>query len=253
VTALQVEGLGKRFWLQGAAPRTFQQALGQLWGAVRRGRPFWALRDVSFGVAPGEAVALIGPNGAGKSTLLRLICGLGRPTEGSVRLSGRVAAMLELGIGFHHHLTGRENLYVSAILAGMRRREVDRCFDAIADFAEVGDFIDQPLRTYSWGMQLRLAFAVAVHSDPSVLIVDEVLAVGDERFREKCLDRIDRFRQAGKTLLIVTHDLALAERFCDRAIWLEHGAVVADGPVGPVTANYHMAMSGTAALTPLAA
>jgi lipopolysaccharide transport system ATP-binding protein len=240
--AIAVEGLSKRYWLQGDTPRTFEQAVRQVWGMVRRGRPFWALREVSFSVVPGEAVAILGSNGAGKSTLLRLICGLGRATEGRVRIDGRVAAMLELGVGFHHQLTGRENLYVSAIVAGLRRREVEVRFDAIVDFAEIGDFIDQPLRIYSWGMQLRLAFAVAVHVNPAILLVDEVLAVGDERFQQKCVERIEAFRDQGKTLLIVTHDLAMAERFCDRAIWLQRGRLVADGATSAVARAYHMHM-----------
>ncbi len=236
--SIVVEGLSKRYWLQDAAPRTFQQALGQMVKGIRHHTPFWALRDVSFRVAAGESVAIIGRNGAGKSTLLRLICGLGRPTRGRARVDGRVAALLELGVGFHPQLTGRENLYVSAIVSGLRRAEVAARFDAIVNFAEITQFIDQPLRTYSSGMQLRLAFAVAVHVDPSVLIVDEALAVGDAQFQEKCADRIESFRRAGVTLLMVSHDMATVQRFCSRAVLLRHGHLVADGPVEQVAEAY---------------
>lgn len=236
--SIVVEGLSKRYWLQSAAPRTFQQALGQMVGALQRGTPFWALRDVSFRVEAGEAVGLIGENGAGKSTLLRLICGLGRPTRGRAHVEGRVAALLELGAGFHPVLTGRENLYVSAVVSGLRRAEVDALFDDIVRFAEIEDFIDQPLRTYSSGMQMRLGFSVAVHVDPDVLIVDEALAVGDAHFQQKCVERIEDFQRRGKTLLIVSHDMTMIRRFCRRALWLQHGQIVADGPAEVVTALY---------------
>ena len=235
---ITVEQVSKRYWLRGPAPRTFQQALGQTIGALRHGTPFWALRDVSFRVEPGESVGIIGPNGAGKSTLLRLICGLGRPTEGRTRVDGRVTALLELGVGFHPHLTGRENLYVSAIVSGLRRGEVNARYDDIVRFAEIEQFIDQPLRAFSSGMQMRLAFSVAVHVDPDVLIVDEVLAVGDAHFQLKCVERIAGFQRSGKTLLIVSHDMAMIRRFCSRAILLQHGQVAADGPAGEVTAAY---------------
>jgi lipopolysaccharide transport system ATP-binding protein len=233
-----VEGLAKRYWLQGPAPRTFQEAVAQIFGALRRRTPFWALRDVSFHVQPGEAVGVIGHNGAGKSTLLRLICGLGRPTAGRVAIHGRVATLLELGAGFHHQLTGRENLMASMVVSGLRRAEVLARFDEIVSFAEVADFIDQPLRTYSSGMQMRLAFAAAAHVDPDVLIVDEVLAVGDAHFQRKCIDRIESFVAQGKTLLIVSHDLSLVQRFCRRALLLDHGRLLADGPVEAVVAQY---------------
>jgi lipopolysaccharide transport system ATP-binding protein len=235
--SIVVEGVSKRYWLA-EGPRTFQQALGQLVGAARRGSPFWALRDVSFRVGRGEALGLIGHNGAGKSTLLRLICGLGSPTAGRVEVTGRVAALLELGVGFHPQLSGRENLYVSAVVAGLRRAEVDARLDAIIRFAEIGPFLDQPLRTYSAGMKMRLAFAVAAHVDPDILIVDEVLAVGDQAFQQRCVERIERFRSAGATLLIVSHDMAMVRRFCERAILFERGQIVADGPADLVADAY---------------
>ena len=238
---IEVQNLSKRYWLRDASPHTFQEAFSQILGAVRRRRPFWALRDISFRVAPGESVGLVGRNGAGKTTLLRMICSLGRPTSGTVRVDGRVAALLELGAGFHPHLSGRDNLFVSAIVSGMRRAEVKECFERIVDFAEVGPFIDQPLRTYSWGMQLRLGFSVGIHLNPAVLIVDELLAVGDAGFQEKCIERIERFQKEGKTLLFVTHDMNLLRHFCRRAIHLEAGRVVADGRADEVTAAYEAA------------
>lgn len=233
-----VEQVSKRYWLQGAAPRTFQQTLGQILHTFQRGTPFWALQNVSLRIENGEAVGLIGHNGAGKSTLLRLICGLGRPTTGRTKVEGRVAALLDLSAGFHPQLTGRENLYVSGVISGLRKAEVTARFDDIVRFAEIEQFIDQPLRTYSSGMQVRLAFAVAIHVDPDVLIVDEALAVGDADFQKKCLKRIESFQQRGKTLVIVSHNMEMINRFCNRAIWLEHGKVIADGPVEQVTKAY---------------
>lgn len=236
--SIVVEGLSKRYWLRGRRPVTLQQALAAATSAWRARREFWALRDVCFRVPSGESVGLVGDNGAGKSTLLRLICGLGRPTRGDARVDGRVAALLELGAGFHPLLTGRENLYVSAILSGLRRAEVDARVKEIVEFAEVGPFLDQPLRTYSSGMQMRLAFAVAVHVDPDVLVVDEALSVGDTRFQARCVERIESFHRMGRTLLVVSHDLGLVRRICSRAIQLRHGHVVRDGPAGAVIDAY---------------
>jgi ABC-type polysaccharide/polyol phosphate transport system ATPase subunit len=235
-----VEDVGKRFWLREPAAATFQQAAGRLLKRLSRGQPFWALREVSVRVGAGEAVCLLGKNGAGKSTLLRLVCGLGRPTTGRVRLEGRVAALLELGAGFHPMLTGRENVYVSAVVSGMRRAEVDRRFPDIAAFADIGQFIDQPFRTYSAGMQMRLAFAVAIHTDPDSLVIDEVLAVGDTSFQERCIGRIERFRRAGKTLLVASHDVDLVTRLCDRGLVLHEGRLLFDGPVGEAVSRYAM-------------
>jgi lipopolysaccharide transport system ATP-binding protein len=167
-----------------------------------------------------------------------MICGLGRPTMGVAQVDGRVAALLELGAGFHHQLSGRENLYVSAIVSGMRRAEVDARFAEIVAFAGIEEFIDEPLRTYSSGMKMRLAFAVAIHVDPSVLIIDEALAVGDAEFQERCLERIETFHRRGRTLLVVSHDMDLVRRFCERGLLLQHGRVVADGPVDTIASLY---------------
>lgn len=236
--AISVRDLGKRYWLRRALPTTFQHTMIEMMRGVRSS-PFWALRGVSFDVAPGESVGIIGSNGAGKSTLLRLLCGLGRPTTGSVQIDGRVAALLELGAGFHQHLTGRENLFVSAIVSGrLRRREVADLFDSIVDFAELRDFIDQPLRTYSQGMQMRLGFSVAIHVDPAVMIIDEGLSVGDGHFQQRCLDRIERIRRGGKTLVMVSHDMEMVRSFCTRALWLRRGTLVRDGPLEAVLPEY---------------
>lgn len=233
--------LGKRYWIHKPLPPTLQHTLlTMIRGAGAQ--PFWALQDVSFEVSSGESLGIIGANGAGKSTLLRLICGLGRPTTGEVDVRGRVAALLELGAGFHPYLTGRENLYVGAILGGLRRREATQLFDTIVEFAELREFIDQPLRTYSLGMQMRLAFAVAIHVDPSVIIVDEGLSVGDAHFQRKCLERIREFRNAGKTMIMVSHDMGAIRAFCSRALWLRRGRVVDDGPVERVVPKYEAVM-----------
>ncbi len=190
---------------------------------------FWALRNVSVEVAPGETVGLIGANGAGKSTLLKVLSGIVRPTNGTVQVNGRVASLLELGAGFTGELSGRDNVYLNAALLGLSRREVDRLFDDIVAFAELEQFIDNEVKHYSSGMYVRLGFAVAVHVDPDVLLIDEVLAVGDEAFARKCLDRIEEYQRAGKTILVVTHALDLVESICTRGIVLDHGEVIYDG------------------------
>lgn len=199
--------------------------------AFRRGDDhyFYALRDVSFSVRAGESVALVGANGAGKSTALSIIAGLCAPDAGTVRVRGRVAALLELGSGFHYDLTGAENVLLNASLLGFTERQARARMDQIVDFSELGEFIDEPIRTYSSGMVVRLAFSVAVHLDPAVLIVDEVLGVGDSQFHAKCVDRIQQLRREGKTLLCVSHSAGTVLDFCERAVWLDHGRVMADG------------------------
>jgi len=199
---------------------------------------FWALRDVSFSVGRGESLAIIGQNGAGKSTLLNLATQLCLPSEGTVRISGSVAALLELGAGFHGDLTGAENLRINAALLGLTRQQVNQRFDSIVEFAGIGDFIGEPLRTYSSGMRMRLAFSVAVNVDPDILIVDEILGVGDQEFFGKCFERIMEFRRAGKALLCVSHGLDSLEILCDRALWLDHGSVKRTGPVRQVIQAY---------------
>ena len=190
---------------------------------------FPALRDVSFSVPKGVTYGVIGRNGSGKSTALKVVAGITKPTTGRVSVSGRISALIELGAGFHPEISGRENVFINGIMLGLSKREIARRFDEIVEFAELRDFIDAPVKTYSSGMYMRLGFAVAINVDPDVLLVDEVLAVGDEGFTHKCLDKFAEFRRLGKTILLVTHSLGLVERFCDEAIWLDDGRAQTHG------------------------
>jgi ABC-type polysaccharide/polyol phosphate transport system ATPase subunit len=208
---------------------------------------FFALKHVTFQVNPGESMAVIGANGAGKSTLLSLVAGLSQPDEGAVMVNGCVAALLELGSGFHPDLTGAENVRLNALLLGLTRKRTRDLFDEIVDFAEIGDFISEPLRTYSSGMVMRLAFSVAINVDPEILLIDEVLAVGDAAFQQKCFERVRQFRRSGKTLLCVSHASGMVQELCDRALWLDHGSVVMTGPIQEVTEAY--AGHGAAAMS----
>jgi lipopolysaccharide transport system ATP-binding protein len=202
------------------------------------GDPFYALKNVSFRLEHGESLAVIGANGAGKSTLLGLSAGLALPDEGRVGVNGKVAALLELGSGFHTDLTGEENVRLNASLIGLRRKRTAEIFEQIVEFSGIGDFIHEPLRTYSNGMVVRLAFAVAVNVDPDILLVDEVLAVGDASFQTKCFQKIHEFRKRGKTLLCVSHFPTMIEQLCDRAIWLDQGELVMSGTVSDVYGAY---------------
>jgi ABC-type polysaccharide/polyol phosphate transport system ATPase subunit len=199
--------------------------------------PFYALKRVSFSVERGESLAVIGSNGAGKSTLLGLVAGISKPDQGSVRVNGQLAALLELGSGFHPELTGRENVRLNAALLGLSRRQTAAAFEEIVEFSGIRDFIDEPLRTYSTGMVMRLAFSVAVNRDPEILLIDEVLAVGDAAFQEKCFDKIHSFHKAGKTLLCVSHS-NMVQKLCDRALWLDHGELILSGPIAEVCEAY---------------
>jgi lipopolysaccharide transport system ATP-binding protein len=199
---------------------------------------FEALHDISFSIKPGERVAIVGGNGAGKSTLLSIIAGVAAPSEGTVRTEGRVGALLELGTGFHEDLTGRENIRVNASLLGLTAKQLNRQFESIVNFAEVDDFIDEPLRTYSSGMAARLGFAVAIHVEPQILVLDEVMGVGDARFQAKCRERIDELVAGGVTLLFVSHAMGTVEEICDRAIWLKQGRVIQDGQAAAVAEAY---------------
>ena len=206
---------------------------------------FRALNDVSFSVAKGSTVGVIGRNGSGKSTALKLVAGITKPTSGSIRVDGRISALIELGAGFHPEISGRENVFINGIMLGLSKREVEERFDDIVDFAELREFIDAPVKTYSSGMYMRLGFAVAIHVDPEVLLVDEVLAVGDEAFTHKCLDKFGEFHRRGKTVLIVTHSLGLVERFCDQAVWLDGGEKQSDGDPKRVVGAYLTAVEQT--------
>jgi ABC-type polysaccharide/polyol phosphate transport system ATPase subunit len=220
--------------------------LAESWKRRPAEPPFYALRNVSFDVRDGESISIIGGNGAGKSTLLSLVTGLATPNEGSIEVKGRVAALLELGAGFHPDLTGAENIRMNAALLGFSRKETNELFDSIVDFSGVGEFINQTLRTYSSGMSLRLAFSVAVNLNPDVLIVDEILAVGDQSFQAKCIERIRRLRKSGKTLLFVSHNAGMVLELCDRALWLDHGSLIMQGPAKEIVAAYQATNVATA-------
>lgn len=241
--AIVVENLGKRFSSYHAhKPVTLMEAALSGWRRIKPVDHFWALQGVSFEVAAGEMLGVIGHNGAGKSTLLQLLGKVAHPTRGRIKMRGRVGALLDLGAGFHGDLTGRENLFVSAIVAGLSRQEVARRFKQIVEFAELDNFIDNPVRTYSSGMMMRLAFAVAVHTDPEILLVDEFLSVGDLSFQTKCLDRITQMKERGCAIVLVSHDVTQVERLCDRALWLGNGSAIAYGEPEVVVGQYRMQM-----------
>lgn len=224
---LSVESVSKRYRIQQNRPFTLKESIIQrLTGRHNKGNTLWALRDVNFSLEQGRSLGIIGHNGAGKSTLLRLLCGLGRPTTGSIQRNGHISGVLELGSGFQSELTGRENLMTGGLLNGLTKRQVLAKQPEIIAFAELEEFIDQPVRTYSTGMYMRLAFAIAIHFDPEVLIIDEVLAVGDSRFQKKCMDRLADFRSAGKTTILTSHDMDQISTFCDEVLVLEEGRVV---------------------------
>ena len=211
---------------------------GSLLGDLRPEETFQALRGVSFSVPKGCTYGVVGRNGSGKSTLLKCVAGITRPTEGEVRVDGRISALIELGAGFHPEISGRENIFINGIMLGLSKKEIQRRFDEIVEFAEMQDFIDAPVKTYSSGMYMRLGFAVAVHVDPEVLLVDEVLAVGDQGFTHKCLDKFSEFRRRNKSILLVTHSLDLVEKFCDEAHWLDKGVTKGEGDPKRVVAAY---------------
>jgi len=251
-TVIQAAGLGKRYTIgpyAGRAPGTLRDAIAawpsRLRAGWRRGggagaedRALWALRDLSFDVQRGDTVGIVGANGAGKSTLLKLLSRITEPTEGHADLRGRVGSLLEVGTGFHHDLTGRENTYLNGAILGMRRAEIDRKFDEIVAFAEVGKFIDTPVKHYSSGMHMRLAFAVAAHLDTEILLVDEVLAVGDAPFQRKCLGKMDEVARHGRTVLFVSHNMEAVQRLCTKGLWIDRGRLADLGPIDRVVAAY---------------
>lgn len=254
VVAIRLESLSKWYRIGGAqvpyrtlrdtVTDAFADPFRRLYSAMR-GRPLgaadssiWALRDVSCEIKRGEVVGLIGRNGAGKSTLLKILSRITEPTAGSAEIRGRVGSLLEVGTGFHPELTGRENIYLNGAILGMKRAEIERKFDAIVAFAEVEKFIDTPVKHYSSGMYLRLAFAVAAHLEPEILLVDEVLAVGDARFQKKCLNKMQDVRQEGRTVLFVSHNMPAITRICERTILLDQGRVLRDGPSHQVVSAY---------------
>src|SRR6266849_2881953 len=229
----------------GAGPRS--SFLGHPSSVAGRSDHIWALDDVSFEVKRGEVVGIIGRNGAGKSTLLKILSRITKPTKGQAEIHGRVGSLLEVGTGFHPELTGRENIYLNGAILGMHKGEIERKFDEIVAFAEVERFIDTPVKHYSSGMQTRLGFAVAAHLEPEILIVDEVLAVGDARFQKKCLNKMQDVGQQGRTVLFVSHNMSAITRLCERAILVEEGRILHDGPSSEVVAAYLASGLGTTA------
>jgi ABC-2 type transport system ATP-binding protein len=239
---ITANGVGKRFASYHERPTSLKERF------VRRrsliGEEFWALRDVDVAIAPGQTVGLIGANGSGKSTLLKVLAGILQPTVGDVNVIGRIASLLELGAGFNGELSGRDNVFLNASLLGLTRRETNALFDSVVEFAELPHKIDDPVKHYSSGQYIRLGFAIAVHVDPDVLLVDEVLAVGDEAFQRKCLNKITEFRDAGKTILFVSHSLELVEQLCDRVIVMDSGKKIFDGAPGNGTLVLRNRMRG---------
>lgn len=241
--AVKVEGLGKRFVLGQTFENTLSGRIGNLLrgrGLARRAPPeeFWALRDVSFDVGEGEAVGIIGGNGAGKSTLLKVLSRITPPTLGRALVKGRLSSLLEVGTGFHPELTGRENVFLNGAILGMRKSEVEKKFDEIVAFSGVGKFIDTPVKRYSSGMYVRLAFAVAAHLEPDVLVIDEVLAVGDAEFQKRCLGKMGEVAHQGRTVLFVSHNMAAVQKLCSRVVWLQQGRIGQIGTPDRVVAQY---------------
>ena len=257
--AITAEGLGKRYRIGVLARQTTlgerlthtMTAPARWLSPDRKGssggqRDFWALRDVSFKLRRGEVVGLIGRNGAGKSTLLKILSRVTHPTVGRAEIHGRVGSLLEVGTGFHPELTGRENTYLNGAILGMGKKEINRKFDEIVAFAEVGDFIDTPLKHYSSGMQMRLAFAVAAHLEPETLLIDEVLAVGDMAFQKKCLGKMGEVASGGRTIIFVSHQLNQIRRLCEKVIWLDQGKIFQAGPTPEVAGAYEVSMTNRA-------
>jgi lipopolysaccharide transport system ATP-binding protein len=237
--AIRFDEVSKRFVLHHERSRSFQELAVSLFRRRdKTSEEFWALRDVGFSIAPGETVGLVGPNGAGKSTILKLVSRIIEPTSGQIEVYGRVGALLELGTGFHPDLTGRENIYMNGSILGLSRAQIQQRLDAIVAFAELERFIDVPVKHYSSGMYVRLGFSVAVHTEPEVLLVDEVLAVGDAAFQRKCLERIEGLREDGVTILFVSHSVEAVRAICPRVLWLDGGRLVEDGSAEAVVARY---------------
>lgn len=234
--AIRIEGVSKRFKIFHG--RMFNLKEFVFYRGQQKMEEFWALRDIDLTFPKGATIGLIGKNGSGKSTLLKLVSKILYPTKGKIEVNGRMSTLLELGAGFHPDFTGRENIYLNASILGFSKKEIDSKLDEIISFSELEDFIDTPVRNYSSGMYMRLGFSIAIHVDPEILLVDEILAVGDYEFQQKCMARIQRFKQAGKTIIFVSHSSDQVKQLCDLAVWLEHGRVIKYGQADLVVDEY---------------
>jgi len=236
---IELKDVSKRYTLDKQSPfiisKLFQRIMGK---PSKPDNAFWAVKDLSLKINPGESVGIIGTNGAGKSTLLSLIAGSVFPTDGSIKINGRIGALLELGAGFHPDLTGRENIYLNASLLGLSKSEIESKFEEILEFSELRDFIDVQICNYSSGMHVRLGFSVAIHIDPEIILIDEALSVGDQHFQEKCVEKILKFKEDGKTLIFVSHSMSLVHMLCDRVIWMQDGMKHKDGKPNSVIFPY---------------
>ena len=243
---IEVDSVWKSFRLYNERQRFLKAAV--LRGRRARYDEFWALSDVSFTVDEGKTFGVVGSNGSGKSTLLKCLTGIIYPEKGKIEVNGRLAALLELGAGFQPELSGRENIFLNGAILGLHRRELEKCYDDIVEFSELGRFIDTPVRNYSSGMVIRLGFAIAAHVNPEILIIDEVLSVGDQAFQKKCIDKVNSFKNQGKTILVVSHGLNLIEDLCETVIWLDRGHLRASGTSHDVIAQYQLEKSGAVAV-----
>lgn len=240
---IRLENITQRFRVIQERPDTLRELFSKLFRHQSHYHDFDAVKNVSFEVPRGQMLGLIGRNGSGKSTLLKIVAGVYRPTAGKVEVRGSLAPLIELGAGFHHELTGRENILLNGLLMGYSRRQMQEREERIVEFAEIGDFIDAPVKQYSSGMYMRLAFSVATEIEPDILLIDEILAVGDLSFQQKCFERIQSFRRAGKTIIFVSHLMNQVGKYCDRVILIDHGSIMADGHPDEVIPIYESAMS----------
>lgn len=236
--AIKIENVTQRFRLIQERPDTLRELFSKFFRHEAHYHDFNAVENVSLEVRSGEFVGIVGRNGSGKSTLLKMVAGVYKPSAGRIEVNGKIAPLIELGAGFHHELTGRENVILNGLLLGFSKRQMMEREPSILEFADIGDFIDSPVKQYSSGMYMRLAFAVATEVNPDILVIDEILAVGDTAFQQKCFERLDRFRAAGKTILLVTHNMAQVKQFCDRALLLEQGRVLIEGAPNEVVDMY---------------
>lgn len=238
MSALELKEIEKSYLLDYRYKVSLKSELLNLFKKNSRPKRFWALKDINLSVQKGETLGIIGRNGSGKTTLLKIICGITRPTKGTIKIDGKVVALSELGAGFQGDLTGRENIYLNGAILGLSRKEIQKRIPSIIDFADIGNFIEAPVRTYSTGMYLRLGFAIATHIDADILLIDEILAVGDAGFQSKCLKKMDMFKNQGKTIILVSHNLDIIKRFCERVILIDKSNIVSDGKPEAVINRY---------------